>query len=463
MTSKYGYVSHNHLISVLRTSWPICSGGVLTYATGITEISIVGYISFNMIAVIGMGQLLISLPMSALMAITSANQAIFAKIDGKILSSKSIQRIAKLNSRKFDFSLASILTSFVIGCMVFLLMSYAVPNLISIMLRTYESDATLRVLNTYISVAKFSLLVVPITMGIKGILNGSNLEAKSLLISTIESMCRLCGLFTVVGISSINHLNGEDLAKYIAGALLIAEIVGFTFALHILRIHVTNPHLSSQRVPWLTRALVAYLHQARSYLTYSSLQNIVGVSANLVFLSLLNAKSPILASQFRMGNSVFNFNRLVFNGFSQANAIVSVREVSAKGFINVRKAIASTTQFLLIASFFISLMLAVATYTMVRQENVMEKLFISIITLSFLVEGLSLIIFRLLLHFGRAKSTAAINMPPLIIFSIIIPLSFDLDPFSFSIAHLAESLIVLIAYVFIYWSFIRKDADIVNL
>jgi Na+-driven multidrug efflux pump len=460
MTSKFVNSSKlSHLFDVLRTSVPMCSGGVLSYTIGIAEVSIAGYISFGLIAAIGIGQLIIALPMSALMAITSANQAIFAKISGKILSSQINQRIGKLNDRKFYFSLVSISTSFIIGCTAFALMSYAFPALVKIMsaYKNETNDTTLRIVSSYITIARFSLLIVPITMGIKGILNGSNLEGKSLYISTIESIGRLSGLLIVAVVASFAHLDAESLVRYIALSLFISELAGLIIALKILRKNVVpSGTVPLKNIVWRLQAL-SYLQQAKSYLSYSSLQNVIGVFASLFFLSILSTKSPILASQFRMANSVFNFNRLVFNGVSQANAIVAVREASARGFQNIRTVVASTTQLILLASLLISLLLSVITYFAGRQENGSDIMFGIVIAFSFLIEGLSLIIFRLLLHFGRAGTTAAINIPPLIIFLIIVPIYFQLDPFGFSTAHLAASIIVLTAYSFIYWRFIGKN------
>lgn len=441
-------VNNDYLQKVGRTAVPLCGSGILAYLTGLIETGIVGYISFDLLGAIGISALLIALPMSGLMAIISANQAIFAKLYGRIVASQSVTCTMKLKRRSASFLIISIITAALLGIFAFVILNYATPFVLSLIVTGQRNDA-LQVIANYVIVAKFSLFFVPITLSIKGYLNGANAAHLTLKITMTESVVRLTALIAVASIALLYVNNHAQIVSLIAGTILVADTAGLATALLILS--KSFPEISSARVGsnYVAQTL-AYLYQAKGYLTFSSLQNVLSVSANFTFLSTLGSASPVLAGQFRTTSSIFNFNRLIFNGASQANAIVAVQEVAVKGMSHIVNNVIKTTNFILLTSLVVSCLLSAVSIALAKMAGGGDLLFMMLIALAFVSEGLALIFFRLLLYFGYARSAAIAGVPILMGFLIIAPIYLDLDALSFGAVFFMGNSSILIAYRILY-------------
>lgn len=415
---------------VLRLAIPIGAGGVLSYFALLAEVAVAAAAAGELLGAIGLAAVLMSIVLSGVMALMSANQAVFARHSGTAQ--------ARLLAPALVVSLS-------LGGLAF----WASPWLLQAIARGFMpgyAGNVAAMVDAYLAIARFSFLLAPVLMAVKGALNGGGKASLALRITAVEGAVKLFVLSCLAYVtwSADHEVSLERMAGLLALGTVVAEAIGLVAAAMLLTRCKAFLGISAQ-------ALKQYLVGVRSFMAFSALQNVVAVAAGLYFAGLLSAHGVALVGVFRAINSIFNFNRLIFSGFCHGNAIVAVQRTYAAADPDAAAETARYTAWLSGIGICVALMLAATSVLTVQRIFPGADLLAScLFAAGFGLEGASLVVFRLLLHTGHVKAVSIIGTGCLLLGLVLLPGPLDAGAVGLSALFATANGLALAGYWIVY-------------
>ncbi|WP_116963652.1 MATE family efflux transporter [Fastidiosibacter lacustris] len=423
--------------TILRLGFPLTYAGVFSYAAGMVEVILLGRLSLALLGVLALSTMFISLIMSGMMSLVTANQSAFARL------------ISRKRDRSMlsEFFFCSILTSAVIAVSVFLCFRMV---LFFIAFHYPASDTgNMSLILDYLNIASFSMLLVPVLFSIKGTLNGRGLTHLSFRISAMENVIRIALLTIFLGLLRDCVIADNSLIRLPAYALLGGEIIGVLYALVIIWFHDVS--LLKLKVKFST--FILYWRKVRSIIGVSAVYNMVGACSLLYFMSKIGDLSMVYLGIFRIILTAFNFNRLIFSGITQANGIYSAQIISHKVEKSAQTIRENTYHTLLFSSLF-SIIIAGISIAILLKTQTLDFSFV--IVLAFIFEGMSLVLYHVLVHCRFEKAISMIGALLHILCLMILPTVWAWTTMQLGIIFLLFEIIILLFYITKYRQFISN-------
>ncbi|WP_421832978.1 hypothetical protein ACOQNK_14780 [Acinetobacter baumannii] len=411
--------------------------GFLTYLNGIIQVTISKFYSTEMVVATGLATLLISFIISPLMVILYANQALFARDFG--ISDKF------KDERKNICISSAIVFSLLVGFIFFLLFDLLSDAILYFL--PEQSFKISHLINSYIDIVKYSILIVPLYFSLRGIFNGLGHSRYTLIMCGFETTIAFIILASIFLYTSIlgHHLSEKNIIALLSFTIIFSELIGVFVGLFIL----FHFKILNFKFLFFFKQFKVYLSDTYNFFTFNALQNTIGFGVYMYFSNLVANVDSSLYSIYRLMTTIFSFNRFVVYGFRESNALFYAKKLYNKSLYEVKK---QHTLITVLISFFSNLICFFVFLFLFRSEVFLYFNFLLPVAIEFVViEPVMATLYMILIHCGCERVVSLFNIVVMSFYTLTLffvkSYYYDFYLFYFSLTNL---FVLMVGYIYIF-------------